>query len=508
MGEIGQMEKNAAPQIQSGKGKENNIAKENGKNFGKRLDNNCRVERPNLLTNIIPANGKGPLLEERMGEAKPSLTVANARVDDSDVSRSAPSEEWEVILRESATTGERLAEYFIKLGENFNLTQQEIDSINKVSSVYPMLLNKHVIELIRMKGDPIWDQFVPNEKELFYSDLVEDDPQKEEKDQPIPGVPLTHRYPDRVLLLVSNKCAAYCRHCTRKRRVGKQEKNITMSQIAKGVEYVQRHKEVRDVLLSGGDPLMLKDDELEFILQMIKSIKHVEIIRIGTRMPCTLPQRITPELTSMLKKYHPLYVNVQFNHPWELSKEARQACNMLADAGIQLGNQSVLLKGINDDPELYKSLCHELLKVRVKPYYLYQCDLVRGTEHFRVKTLRGLEIINSMKWYTTGFAVPKFVIDAPGGGGKVEIFDKNSIFAINEGATVFKNYKGEIVRYPEPRESIPMNEELAPSHVIGKDVENGSAKDGNSADTLLEEKPAESQLPTPADEVKNHDKDK
>jgi lysine 2,3-aminomutase len=433
---------NEAAQLRSEKS--NNNGKENGKGFGKTTQDNVKTSKNDL------SSGRNLLLEDKM-TAPTASTAVTKSIEESP--SGCQKEEWEILLQEGATTAEDLAKYF-------PLTQQEIETINKVRSVYPMMLNKHAIELIRVKGDPVWDQFVPNEKELHYSDIVKDDPQNEEGDQPVPGVPLTHRYPDRVLFLVSNKCAAYCRHCTRKRRVGKKDRNVTENQIVKGVEYIQRHKEVRDVLLSGGDPLMLKDDDLEFILQMLKPIKHVEMIRIGTRVPCVLPQRITPELVAMLKKYHPLYMNIQFNHPWELSKEARQACNMLADAGIPLGNQSVLLKGINDNPELYKSLCHELLKVRVKPYYLYQCDLVKGTEHFRVKTLKGIEIMDNMKWHTTGFAIPKFVIDTPGGSGKIEVYNKDTIMAMNDSATMLKNHNGEIIRYPEPREDIEFKSEI------------------------------------------------
>jgi len=434
--------RNEPAQVRSEKTNDN--GKESVKCFGKTIQNNGKTSKNEF------SSGRNLLLEDKM--ASSTASAAAMRTIEENPGGSS-KEEWEILLQEGATTAEELTKYF-------PLTQQEIDTINKVRSIYPMRLNKHAIELIRVKGDPVWDQFVPNEKELLYSDIVKDDPQNEEGDQPVPGVPLTHRYPDRVLFLVSNKCAAYCRHCTRKRRVGKKDKNVTENQIIKGVEYIQKHDEVRDVLLSGGDPLMLKDDELEFILQMLKPIRHVEMIRIGTRMPCVLPQRITPELVAMLRKYHPIYMNIQFNHPWELSKEARQACNMLADAGIPLGNQSVLLKGINDNPELYKSLCHELLKVRVKPYYLYQCDLVKATEHFRVKTSKGLEIMKNLRWHTTGFAVPKFVIDTPGGGGKIEVYDKETIMAMNDSATMLKNHKGEIIRYPEPRENIEFKSEV------------------------------------------------
>jgi lysine 2,3-aminomutase len=272
------------------------------------------------------------------------------------------------------------------------------------------------------------------------------DPLCEERDSPVPG--LVHRYPDRVLLLVSNTCSMYCRFCTRKRKVGDPFKRVTKEQIMGGIEYIKQHPEVRDVIMSGGDPLMQSDSFIEFILKELRAIPHVEIIRIGTRVPCALPQRVTPELCNMLKKYHPLYVNVHFNHPHEINEDSRKACEMLADAGIPLGNQSVLLKGVNDDPEVMKKLMHELLRMRVKPYYIYMPDLVQGTAHFRPKLEKGLEIIKALRGFTSGMAVPQLVIDAQDGGGKIPILP-DYVVENKDGKVILRNYKGELVEYPD-----------------------------------------------------------
>jgi len=241
----------------------------------------------------------------------------------------------------------------------------------------------------------------------------------------------------------------YCRFCTRKRAVGRPLKRITMNDILKGIEYIRVHKEVRDVILSGGDPLLLKDEVLEDIIRRIRNIRHVEIIRIGTRVPCTLPQRITPELCNMLKKYHPLYINTHFNHPREITSESKRACEMLADAGIPLGNQSVLLKGVNDNPEVMKELVHKLLMMRVKPYYLYQTDPARGTDHFRTKIKVGLDIIRELRGFTSGMAVPQFIIDAPGGGGKIPLLPEYVVSHADD-RIVLKNYANKIYEYIEP----------------------------------------------------------
>jgi lysine 2,3-aminomutase len=318
--------------------------------------------------------------------------------------------------------------------------------LNEVVKKYPIRVNPYYLSLIKQKDDAVWRQCVPDVRELTDPEGMED-PLHEEKDSPVPG--LTHRYPDRVLLLVSNQCAMYCRFCTRKRKVGDPAKKITREQIMKGIDYIRSHPEIRDVILSGGDPLLLKDAMLEFILKHLRKISHLQIIRIGTRVPCALPQRITPELCSMLKKYHPLYVNVHFNHPSEITTESRHACEMLSDAGIPLGNQAVLLKGVNDNPTVMKELMQKLLLMRVKPYYIYQCDFTQGVNHFRTKVSKGLDIIKSLRGHTSGLAVPHYVIDAPGGGGKIPV-QPEYVVEHSENNVVLKNYEGKTFRYSEP----------------------------------------------------------
>jgi lysine 2,3-aminomutase len=243
----------------------------------------------------------------------------------------------------------------------------------------------------------------------------------------------------------------YCRFCTRKRKVGDPFKRITKEQIMRGIEYVREHTEVRDVLLSGGDPFLLSDSYLEWILKEIRRIPHVEIIRIGTRVPCTLPQRVTPELCAMLRKYHPLYINVHFNHPNEVTDASRLACEMLADVGIPMGNQSVLLKGVNDDPKVMKELVHKLLMMRVKPYYLYQADLVRGTHHFRTPVKKGLDIIRALRGHTSGMAVPHYIIDSPGGGGKIPLLPEY-VMGREGNKLVLTNYECRLFDYYDVEE--------------------------------------------------------
>jgi lysine 2,3-aminomutase len=257
----------------------------------------------------------------------------------------------------------------------------------------------------------------------------------------------------------------FCRFCTRKRKVGQPYVNLSNDVLSEQIKYVQRTLGVRDVLLSGGDPLMLPDDRIEFLLRNLRAIPHVEVIRIGTRVPCTFPQRITPQLCNILKKYHPLYVNVHFNHPREITEESSRACGLLADAGIPLGNQSVLLKGVNDDSETMKSLVQKMLKIRVKPYYLFQMDLVKGTYHFRTRVETGLKIIEDLTGYTSGFAVPRYVIDAPGGGGKIPIQPKY-VVSIEEDQVIMKNYQGKQYVYPQiPQEKKPLQQMEVPVEV-------------------------------------------
>lgn len=297
---------------------------------------------------------------------------------------------------------------------------------------------------------PIRRQAVPSILETHIDQSESSDPLHEEKDSPVPG--LTHRYPDRVLLLVTDQCAMYCRHCTRRRFAGQTDQAMSLNRIKKALSYIKQHKEVRDVLISGGDPFCLPDQRLEYILSSLKEIKHVQIIRIGTRTPVVMPQRITEELCAMLKKYQPLWINVHFNHPNEITAESEAACARLADAGIPLGNQSVLLKDVNDCPYVMKKLVQNLLQMRVRPYYLYQCDLSEGVEHFRTPVSRGIEIIEMLRGHTSGMAVPTFVVDAPGGGGKIPVGPQYMISNSSE-KTILRNYEGVICTYPEPQDN-------------------------------------------------------
>ena len=346
-------------------------------------------------------------------------------------------EQWMHDLRNSVTKGETLSEDY----------DADMDEINDVRDVYPMRIPRYYYNLIREKGDPIWMQSVPSIQELQDRDAPED-PLHEDDDSPVTR--LTHRYPDRVLLLITDRCPMYCRFCTRKRMVGRTS-DITERTIAIGIEYIRAHTEIRDVLLSGGDPLMVSNEKLENIISRLRAIPHVEIIRIGTRFPCVLPSRITDDLCNMLKKYHPIFINTHFNHPREVTPEARAACERLADAGIPVGCQTVLLKGVNDDPETLKELMHKLLMMRVRPYYLYQADLTRGTNHFRTRVEMGLQIMQALRGHTTGFAVPQFVIDAPGGGGKIPLMPEY-VVAFDEKEIVLRNFEGRLYRYPQPAE--------------------------------------------------------
>jgi len=262
---------------------------------------------------------------------------------------------------------------------------------------------------------------------------------------------IVHRYPDRVLFLVTMKCSTYCRHCTRKRKVGDRNAEITAQDIRNGIEYIRKHEEVRDVLISGGDPFTLSDQALDRILGAVRAIPHVEVIRIGTRTPVVLPQRITESLVSVLKKYHPLWINTHFNHPREITPESEKALARLADAGIPLGNQTVLLKGVNDSPEILKELFHLLVKNRVRPYYLYHCDYSRGIQHFRTPVCRGIEILEKLIGYTSGFAIPLYVVDVTGGGGKIPLLPNYCIEKSDTGMTL-RNFEGNIYHVEQDQE--------------------------------------------------------
>lgn len=326
--------------------------------------------------------------------------------------------DWGTLLRESVANMRQLSLYY----------PVEKDAA-KVTRKYPMRINPYYLSLIKERGDAIWKQSVPDLRELEDEEGVPD-PLHEEKESPVSG--LVHRYPDRVLLLLSNRCAMYCRFCTRKRRVGDPFKRIKKEQVLNGIEYIKEHEEIRDVLISGGDPMLLNDEELAFFLERLKEIKHVEVLRIGTRVPCSLPQRITDGLVSLLRRYHPIYISTHFNHPGEFTEESMKACSMIADAGIPLGNQTVLLKGINDSTDVLNALIRGLWSMRVTPYYIYQADLTKGTKHFRTDVDEGIEIFKRLKLHPS-LPMPHFVIDAPGGGGKIPITPECGFYnAINK----------------------------------------------------------------------------
>lgn len=330
-----------------------------------------------------------------------------------------------------------------------NMTPEEENEVNIVLKKFRLGITPYYASLMD-KDDlhcPVRMQAVPTILETHTSISDLEDPLSEDEDSPVPG--LTHRYPDRVLFLITDQCSMYCRHCTRRRFAGQHDMGVPRDRIEKAIEYIRENEEIRDVLLSGGDALLVSDELLEYIISSLREIEHVEIIRIGTRTPVVLPQRITDNLVNMLKKYHPIWVNTHFNHPKELTPEAKEACRKLADAGIPLGNQSVLLRGINDCPHIMKELVHGLVKIRVRPYYIYQCDLSMGIEHFRTKVSKGIEIIESLRGHTSGFAVPTFVVDAPGGGGKIPVMPQ---YLISQSPTkvVLRNYEGIITTYAEP----------------------------------------------------------
>ena len=333
---------------------------------------------------------------------------------------------------------------------NIKLPTRLRQNFAKIANKFPMSITPYYLSLMNtddLENDPVFRQSFPTIKELDILKSDMSDPLHEDNDSPVPG--LVHRYPDRVLLLVSNTCSMYCRHCTRKRRVGDRDTIPDREQISAGIDYIRNTPCVRDVLLSGGDPFLLSDEYLEWILAELHKIDHVEVIRIGTRTPVVLPYRITDDLVNMLKKYHPLWINTHFNHPRELTYSSREALRRLADAGIPLGNQSVLLSGVNDCPHIMRSLVHKLVSNRVRPYYLYQCDLSEGLSHFRTPVGKGIEILESLIGHTSGFCVPTYVIDAPGGGGKIPVMP-NYLISWSTNKVVLRNYEGVITTYKEP----------------------------------------------------------
>jgi lysine 2,3-aminomutase len=347
--------------------------------------------------------------------------------------------DWQQILHTGIDTLDKLAE---KFGDDVI----DVEALRPAFDNFQMRLTPAVLSQMKEVGDPIWNQYVPTTQELNVVDGVIDS-LDEDGDSPVPNI--THRYPDRVLFLVSPVCASYCRFCTRRRKVGDPEK-IPLNQYESAFDYIRSHPEIRDVIMSGGDPMMLSDRRLEYLFQRLREIPHVEIIRIGSRITSHLPERITPEFCEMVKKYHPVYMNTHFNHPSELTPATVAALGRLAEAGVPLGCQTVLLRGVNDNPETMKELMQKLLKARVRPYYLYMADPVAGGEHFRTMVETGLEIIKALRGWTSGLAVPHFCIDAPGGGGKVPLLPEY-VEKITDDEVVFRNYEGKRFSYKQPR---------------------------------------------------------
>jgi lysine 2,3-aminomutase len=343
-------------------------------------------------------------------------------------------EPWQRILQNSITTLDGLLEHL----------DCDSNALPEVIANFPMRINPYFLKLIQHPGDPLWKQAVPDSAEI-HDGICHQDPLNEENLSPVAN--LVHKYPDRVLFLVSNKCAMYCRFCTRKRKVGTDRMKIGPETLQAGYEYLRRHPEIREVLISGGDPLLLPDREIAAILKNLRSIPSVEIIRIGTRVPSVLPMRITKALVAVLKANHPLYINTHFNHPNEITAESSMACAMLADAGIPMGCQTVLLKGINDDAQTLKKLFLGLLRMRVKPYYLFQADFTRGTNHFRTSTATGIAIMRQLYGHISGMAIPTYALDGPKGKGKIPLTPQ---YILQQSDTlVFENYQGEVGSYPE-----------------------------------------------------------
>lgn len=363
------------------------------------------------------------------------------------------------MIRDSVHTVDQLV-------DKFNLDRSVAQQLDEF---FQARINPYYLSLIRQPGDPIWLQCVPDRLELEDIDGFED-PLNEDEMSPVPNI--THRYPDRCLFLVTSQCGMYCRFCTRKRKVGDSDK-ISMKQLESAFRYIEKHSEIRDVILSGGDPLMLTDYLLERILNRLRKIPHVEIIRLGTKMPVVLPQRITPKLVEMIKKYHPIWVNTHFNHPWEITPESTKACAMLVDAGCPVNNQAVLMRGVNDDPVVMKELMLKLLKIRVRPYYLFMADETKGASHFRTTLDKGIDIMDHLRGHISGLAIPHFVIDAPGGGGKIPILPEYVLHKDDE-KIILRNYKHQNYIYREAK-----TDEVKTKQTEGKAPENKKNGNGN-----------------------------
>ncbi len=401
-----------------------------------------------MKDNSLPANGEEPPSSCRIQGLKEFHSAGRGfwhDVSDADWN------DWRWQLKHRITTPEQLQRLMP------TLTPEEFAGAKLANHKLALAITPYFFNLIDPADEhcPIRRQVIPRVEETRTAPWEMSDPCGEDSHSPVPG--LVHRYPDRVLFLVTDRCAAYCRYCTRSRLVSNAAGYDFHPEFDRQIAYIEQHPEIRDVLLSGGDPLLLSDDKLENLLRRLRAIPHVEFLRIGSRIPTFLPQRITPELCAMLKKFHPLFMSIHSNHPRELTTEVRDATGRLADAGIPLGNQSVLLNGVNDDAMVMKALVQKLLMCRVKPYYLYQCDLISGSAHLRASVSKGLEIMEQLRGHTTGYAVPQYVIDAPGGGGKVPI-NPEYVLCRNAGRVLIRNYEGRIFEYPEAPDGTPLVE--------------------------------------------------
>ncbi len=357
--------------------------------------------------------------------------------------------DWHWQLKHRITSAEQLQRLMP------TLTPEEFAGTKLANHKLALAITPYFFNLIDPadEGCPIRRQVIPRVEETHTAPWEMSDPCGEDSHSPVPGI--VHRYPDRVLFLVTDRCAAYCRYCTRSRLVSNASGYDFHPEFDRQIEYIRRTPVIRDVLLSGGDPLLFSDEKLDHLLSQLRAIPHVEFLRIGTRIPVFLPQRITPQLCAMLHKHHPLFISIHSNHPRELTTEVRDALGRLADAGVPLGNQSVLLRGVNDDPVVMKAHVQKLLRCRVKPYYLYQCDLIAGSAHLRASVRKGLEIMEDLRGHTTGYAVPQYVIDAPGGGGKVPI-NPDYVLNRNDERVLIRNYEGKLFEYPEAPDGTPL----------------------------------------------------
>lgn len=402
--------------------------------------NNEKISNEPATSNDEPP----PSMEEpaSIQDSSPGLSPAAALA-----ARQNPKwNDWRWQIRNRIRTYAELVDVFPALRAH--------SGISRVAEKYPMAITPYYASLIKSAdlSDPVFQIAVPQGQELYAPEFLHADPLEEEEDMPVPG--LVHRYRDRALLMATTMCSMYCRHCTRKRVAGYQESCIDVSRLNEITAYLRAHPEIKDVVISGGDPMTMSTSLLERILAAVRSVASVDIIRIGTRVPVVLPQRITNELTQMLAKYHPLWINTHFNHPNEITPDSAAACARLANAGLPLGNQTVLLRGVNDTPQVMEELCRGLVKIRVRPYYLFQCDLVRGIEHFRTPISRGIEIMEYLRGRLSGLAIPTYVVDTPHGGGKIPVLP-NYIVSSSPTHTVLRNFEGMIVNYPEPMTPMP-----------------------------------------------------